>query len=635
MNGTADHGPEISSIVNNIDHNENENGSSSFFSPLDPSLCRVIQRVTVDKVVWCLLEVDTSSHAMQQLDCNCDANHSMKVQTDPQVQHNTDVCNEEKHSNDGLVASSKFFFWTSLNEFLSRHSSRQNSDVKTSANSSDALSQNNAFAAGTNAAKVSASVGLTEIQDCVALAISSGSSIALSCGIVLPASMEENVTNSVKNSVESTWKSISSQQKSQIAFLQSKVEALEADIQKLTEEYQKYKSRARSVLQQQADDLQKVNEQETRIAELQQEAELRNNRNAELELELRKLKVETQGLLSEKEGRDMFERTKLAEVTGTLQGVTAHLRATEKQLLECTEVHNTKVAELHKEFKISLDKVNDELCEYKKQSKHLLQEKDLQISSLQSKLFRTFNAGGSDRPHTPHTPTAVGEGLFINVNASNAGYDTPSRGGTSNHNLTSLTTFNLHSLIENKDVGGNTSMSVFGPISDGYMAKQLSNLVNHHFGDVEERADGVTGILAIDSEMDKGMDDQDSMPNLGSDPQVVMHLQALQATKDEKANQYRLKIQQLQEMVHQLQVSIAAQKSREAEYEAKISECNRSNFRSEQVQRNIEYLKNVIIKYMETLDHSALFPVLNTILQFSPEETASINEKRKRLASWW
>lgn len=43
---------------------------------------------------------------------------------------------------------------------------------------------------------------------------------------------------------------------------------------------------------------------------------------------------------------------------------------------------------------------------------------------------------------------------------------------------------------------------------------------------------------------------------------------------------------------------------------------------------NLEYLKNIVLKYMETQEHDKLLPVLTTLLQFSPEEVAKVQEAR-------
>lgn len=43
---------------------------------------------------------------------------------------------------------------------------------------------------------------------------------------------------------------------------------------------------------------------------------------------------------------------------------------------------------------------------------------------------------------------------------------------------------------------------------------------------------------------------------------------------------------------------------------------------------NLEYLKNIVLKYMETQEHEKLLPVLTTLLQFSPEEVARVQGAR-------
>jgi hypothetical protein len=44
---------------------------------------------------------------------------------------------------------------------------------------------------------------------------------------------------------------------------------------------------------------------------------------------------------------------------------------------------------------------------------------------------------------------------------------------------------------------------------------------------------------------------------------------------------------------------------------------------------NLEYLKNMVVAWMEEDSQDQVFQVIATILQFSPEETARIKEKRK------
>jgi hypothetical protein len=58
----------------------------------------------------------------------------------------------------------------------------------------------------------------------------------------------------------------------------------------------------------------------------------------------------------------------------------------------------------------------------------------------------------------------------------------------------------------------------------------------------------------------------------------------------------------------------------------RIKELERGSKRSG---ANLEYLKNMIIRWMEEDQQDQLFSVIATILQFSPEETQRLIAKRK------
>ena len=55
-------------------------------------------------------------------------------------------------------------------------------------------------------------------------------------------------------------------------------------------------------------------------------------------------------------------------------------------------------------------------------------------------------------------------------------------------------------------------------------------------------------------------------------------------------------------------------------------------------QRRVEaseqtYLRNVLLKYMESEDHHTMFPVVATVLRFTHEEVMRIKERRERRES--
>ena len=48
---------------------------------------------------------------------------------------------------------------------------------------------------------------------------------------------------------------------------------------------------------------------------------------------------------------------------------------------------------------------------------------------------------------------------------------------------------------------------------------------------------------------------------------------------------------------------------------------------------SVDYLKNIVLKYLETTDREPLLPVLTTVLQLSPAEVASLRKKNQASAS--
>eukprot|EP01052_Picozoa_sp_SAG31_P013891 SAG31_NODE_848_length_11534_cov_8.897463_1_plen_244_part_00 len=62
---------------------------------------------------------------------------------------------------------------------------------------------------------------------------------------------------------------------------------------------------------------------------------------------------------------------------------------------------------------------------------------------------------------------------------------------------------------------------------------------------------------------------------------------------------------------------------------AEIRELDRHKARTLEAGTNSEYLKNIFVTFMETDNFDELFPVLNTILQFSPAEKRRMQKARK------
>jgi len=76
------------------------------------------------------------------------------------------------------------------------------------------------------------------------------------------------------------------------------------------------------------------------------------------------------------------------------------------------------------------------------------------------------------------------------------------------------------------------------------------------------------------------------------------------------------------EKLHELQAETLKNEIREMERRTKRSDADS------------DYLKNAVVKYMESHDHEKLFPVIASLLQFSPDEMRSIQEKHKKKGFW-
>jgi hypothetical protein len=106
-------------------------------------------------------------------------------------------------------------------------------------------------------------------------------------------------------------------------------------------------------------------------------------------------------------------------------------------------------------------------------------------------------------------------------------------------------------------------------------------------------------------------------------------LAALSASRDEELARCRTHIRQLQDLLRTSELQGTALRERESALQRQLAEQSRMAQRSQELskQDSYEYLKNVLIKYIETGDES-LINVLTTLLKLSPEEANTVRQKR-------
>jgi hypothetical protein len=105
------------------------------------------------------------------------------------------------------------------------------------------------------------------------------------------------------------------------------------------------------------------------------------------------------------------------------------------------------------------------------------------------------------------------------------------------------------------------------------------------------------------------------------------HLAALQAQRDDELHRHRQHIRRLQQLLREQEAVTAQASGALEEGRARVKELERASKRSG---ANLEYLKNMIVKWMEEDQQEQLFTVIATILQFSPDEMQRVNAKRKK-----
>jgi len=76
------------------------------------------------------------------------------------------------------------------------------------------------------------------------------------------------------------------------------------------------------------------------------------------------------------------------------------------------------------------------------------------------------------------------------------------------------------------------------------------------------------------------------------------------------------------EKLHELQAKLLKDEIRELQRATKRSTAD------------MDYLKNIIVKYMETQEHEKLLPVIASILQFAPEDIKIIQESNSKRSKW-
>ncbi|KAF9953526.1 hypothetical protein BGZ65_004620, partial [Modicella reniformis] len=419
---------------------------------------------------------------------------------------------------------------------------------------------------------------------------------------------QSNEQNQIIQDLETELRNQAELATSKLQQMEAKYKQSHAQLEKIKVEYQQYKQRAGTLLQQQREAVQVDDDSKSRDLQSQLEALIKENRSiagelqesesrrSTLEGELQLVMDQIASLESSQEMSRRQERQhtrQLKDLERSLKDAQQEREAAESRLASSRELRaveaqslmqelggNTKHieerlvkkeeenAELHR----ILDRSSDELAAAKQEIQNL---RDL-VSSSETSVDATSSSGALNANSSPNT-------------------DQENKPQGQLHISTTLGAKSSFSPNDQESPISRASSSLSLPAERPPVYSTLADL------------------LAAKPLVERSP---------FSDTNVGLGVSTpLSSTKEKE---YQIKLQHLTELLNESE----ANHQRLLEQEKVLKEEIRNLDRAERRQNlNVDYLKNIVLKYLETSDREPLLPVLTTVLQLSPAEVASLRKK--------
>lgn len=118
---------------------------------------------------------------------------------------------------------------------------------------------------------------------------------------------------------------------------------------------------------------------------------------------------------------------------------------------------------------------------------------------------------------------------------------------------------------------------------------------------------------------------------MGSGGGALVHIASMEAQRADERSASRARIKELEGALADLQEKSALQADQMTALKEEIRRLERNAKREG---ANLEYLKNIFLKYLETsVGRDQTITAISTILQFSPSELARARKANK--PTWW
>jgi hypothetical protein len=388
------------------------------------------------------------------------------------------------------------------------------------------------------------------------------------------------------------WTSATASFHQTVSELTARLQTSEANLEQALAEHRAYKDRAHIVLQQQEEQLSKLPGLQAVAGEvdtLHRSLHEANQRWESAQASLKLVEDLTQRLTeSDKRLETVIESSKANDISWKRK-----IRDIEQQKEQLTVELQKEQESLVKSHELQSERLREELNSFRQKARQMLQSKDTQISSL---TLRLKSKSGLDVPSSSAADSTLDVVSNVDTSASHP---------EAAHSENLFGTGRLALPIQPAEphvhaVSAEESLSTSSHTSSPSVSARLVQLPSS----IARAAHG---------------------PEAEAESEIV-HLAAMQAQRDDELHRHRQHIRRLQQLLREQEASTSQLQVVQEEYKTRIKDLERSSKRSG---ANMEYLKNMVVSWMEDTDSDQILSVIATILQFSPEELTRIKEKRK------
>ncbi|KAF9208659.1 hypothetical protein BGZ49_008037 [Haplosporangium sp. Z 27] len=421
-----------------------------------------------------------------------------------------------------------------------------------------------------------------------------------------PSEEQTNEQNQAVKDLEAELRSQSELAATRLQQMESKFKQANTQLEKLKLEYQQYKQRASTLLQQQreavqSDDNSKLRELQNQldvltkenksIANDLQEAE---SRRSVLEGELQLAMDQIASLESSQEISRRQERQntrQLKDLERSLKEAQREREALESRIASLQELRQAEAQNLLQEMGGNTKHIEDRLAKKEEENAELhriLDRSSDELAAAKLEIQNLRDLVSSSEANADAFSNATGNGI------TSPGSDQDVRNLGPLHISTTLAPKSSFSPYDTESPISRASSSLSLP-ADRPIYSTLSDL------------------LAT-----KPMVERTPFGDTNANHGVAAVLSAA------KEKEYQAKLSHLSELLNESE----ANHQRLLEQEKVLKEEIRNLDRAERRQNlSVDYLKNIVLKYLETSDREPLLPVLTTVLQLSPAEVASLRKK--------